>query len=395
VTPRRVGCRAPAASAILLAATVASCQRDAGPRDAGLADARPGDPAELGRPDLAVVLDRARADLAIGEQDVAADACELAAEEACVGGPGLRRLLHFSVEIPNLGARDLALGAPADDDRFTYSSCHAHYHLDGFADYRLLDAAGAEVVVGRKQAYCLLDTTRVLDEPDVAQTPRYDCDFQGIQRGWADLYHSRLPCQYLDVTGVADGAYTLEVEIDPDAMLDDGDRSNNTIALPVEIGGPDLAAPTEPCPTDLDSTASASASRECGWQLAERATCAPGATVHVGCAASCGLGSCTGAPMLRVCDAARPDGNCAFPSALGVGDGGCGSSCPVVGFIVCPPGGELAIYSAATQLGVPYTCAVETTPTAGLAAAQNQRGATNMASATANQATSPSPTASR
>ena len=45
--------------------------------------------------------------------------------------------------------------------------------------------------------------------------PQYDCVFQGLSAGWADVYSSDLDCQWLDVTGVPEGDYLLRMEEAP------------------------------------------------------------------------------------------------------------------------------------------------------------------------------------
>jgi hypothetical protein len=56
--------------------------------------------------------------------------------------------------------------------------------------------------------------------------------------GWADIYDSGLPGQWIDVTGVAPGNYTLEVTVNPDHILDEDDYTNNTVTVPVVITAP-------------------------------------------------------------------------------------------------------------------------------------------------------------
>jgi hypothetical protein len=338
---------------------------DAAASDAAASDAAAADADPDALPDLTIDLDRARADLAVREQVFADDACELDPDEACVGGPGPRRRLKLSVETPNVGDADLVLGAPSpDNDQFRFSTCHGHYHFQGYAAYRLLDEGGGELAVGRKQAFCLLDRARYLAGDGVPASPTYDCDYQGIQRGWADVYDTSLPCQFIDVTDVPDGAYRLEIRVNPDGTLAERDLENDVVTLPVELGGADLSTPTEACPADLGPAARRGRNRECGWTLEAQPSCEPGMQVHVACNATCGpgFGSCTGDPMLRVCDAARPDHNCSYPAAIKVGDDGCGTSCPIVTLVRCPPSGQLAVYAAPYIDGEPFSCAVVTRP---------------------------------
>lgn len=349
-------------AAFALALALAACgdaegAADAGPeRDATIADAA----ADAGLPNLLPDRDRTRIDLAVGRAEFAAEACELDPEEACVGGPGERTLLHFSASAQNLGDGDLVVGAPSSSNpAFQWSECHQHFHLRGFAEYRLVDADGRATVVGRKQAFCLVDSHRVVDEPEVPRQARYGCEHQGIQRGWADVYEARVPCQFLDVTDVAPGDYRLEIELSPGGELPELDRSDNQMSIPVSLGDPALATPTEPC-AEVPDAASRGEHRECGWTLAETVTCEPGERLRIGCAPACGLGACTGTPMLRVCDGARADGNCSFPGSLARGAKACGGDCPVADDLPCPASGSLAIYVAPQRVDGAASCEVAT-----------------------------------
>ncbi len=340
---------------------------DAAAPDAPLADAPPPDgplaDAAGGLPDLTLDLGRARIDLALREAEFAPDACELDPDEACIGGPGLRRLLHFSVETPNLGDGDMFLGVPdRSNPNFQFSACHMHFHFVGYAAYRLVDGEGGEVAVGRKQAFCLLDSERyATDDPSVAESPMYRCDNQGIQRGWSDVYDATLPCQYIDVTGVPDGPYTLEIELNSERRLAEKDYDNNLVSIQVDLAAPDLSSPTEPCPEGTDDRAARGTHRECGWTLADTFDCAPGQTVTFGCGSgpACGSTDCAGDPMIRVCDAERPDGNCSQPASLRSNDDAGGSLCPCASAVPCPASGRLAVYIGPSQYGQPFECAVQ------------------------------------
>jgi len=335
------------------------------PPDARSADASaPADAGPSGVPDLTLDLVKARADLSLREKFYPLDSCELDADEDCIGGAGRRRLLGFSIRTPNVGSGDLFLGHPTDDNpAFDYSECHDHYHFKGYAEYRLVGQDGNQVAVGRKQAFCLLDSDRwQTDDPTVATAPKYRCDYQGIQRGWADSYTSHLPCQFIDVTGLPGGAYTLEVELNGEHTLVELDYDNNQVSIPIDLDDPSLATPTEPCPDDLDADGSTGTPRECGWIAGPTFDCTPGEIGRVGCSSSCGLGSCTGNPMLRVCDAVREDGNCTHPTAVDPTQPGGGESndfagpCPCDLSVECPPSGQIQVFTAPFRNGDPYTC---------------------------------------
>ncbi len=342
---------------------------DAGIPDAAVVDASTVPDADPNAPDgsqiadLTLNTDRLVVDLSLEEQVFEANACELDPDENCIGAPGNRRLLRFSVETPNVGTGDLELGAPAPDNpTFQFSTCHGHYHFIGYAVYRLLDGEGNVAAPGQKQAFCLLDSRQFdTEDPTVSSGPRFHCGFQGIQRGWADVYTANLPCQYIDVTGVPDGDYTLEVVINEAQSLPELSYDNNTVQVPVTIGHADLATPTEPCPDGLDAASTRGTHRECGWELAGTFACTPGEQFRAGCNATCPapIGACTGDPMMRVCDHADPDGNCSASQNLDDADNNCGSQCPRTRALLCPDSGEVDVYVAPSRLGEAFTCDVQ------------------------------------
>jgi hypothetical protein len=355
------------AGAALLAGFLAcdssgSGPRDAAPSDGGAPDAADAAVADAGLPDLTVNLARAAIDMTVREAEFSANACELDPDEDCIAAPGTRRLLHFSVETPNLGDGDMVLGPPDPaNPYFQYSTCHEHYHFLGYAEYRLVDEKGGQVAAGRKQAFCLLDTARFLDDDSVAEGPKYGCNNQGIQRGWADVYEADLPCQFIDVTDVPDGAYTLEIELNAERTLLEKDFDNNVVSIPVELGSAELAGPTEACPAGIDDHSSKGTHRECGWSLAGTFACQAGTRVDVGCADSdaCGGAACTGDPMLRICDA--DDENCSFPSAIRASDDTT-TQCPCALAVACPESGQVSVYTGPSRVGEPYACEIQVQP---------------------------------
>jgi hypothetical protein len=93
------------------------------------------------------------------------------------------------------------------------------------------------------------------------------------------------------------------------------------------------------------------------WQPQPSLRCSPGEGVVVGCSAGCGVGSCTGDPVVRVCDGATSPEQCAANQCrLGENDDNCMGLCPATSFI-CPSSGSLTVlvrrFSGST---VEFTC---------------------------------------
>jgi hypothetical protein len=64
-------------------------------------------------------------------------------------------------------------------------------------------------------------------------------EYLGISVGWADVYARNLSGQWIDVTGLADGQYWLESEIDPFNLLDETDDTNNITRVLVDLVVPE------------------------------------------------------------------------------------------------------------------------------------------------------------
>ena len=133
-------------------------------------------------------------------------------------------------------------------------------------------------------------------------------------------------------------------------------------ALSHEIGH-DAAIDVGPIPSGLLAPCAgvmAGLSRDCGWSSSGPVACSPGRTIRVGCSAGCGLGSCTGDSMIRVCDG----GPCTFDRALASSDdGGCGSGggvCSFIDGVTCPASGQLFVLTASYGSGNAYSCNVAT-----------------------------------
>jgi hypothetical protein len=185
-------------------------------------------------PDLTVSESDLRNSLEIHTKNFRSDDCAI--EEGCVDGPGTRRLLRFDTVTPNLGPGDVFVGDPSGNSDFVFSQCHAHYHFEDYADYRLLDMDGNVVRLGHKQAFCLID---LFNPSNPNARPQFtDCGFQGISAGWADIYNRALDCQWVDITGVPEGRYKLEVSVNPARVIEEGSYSNNKASTEVFIPRP-------------------------------------------------------------------------------------------------------------------------------------------------------------
>jgi hypothetical protein len=199
---------------------------------AGCGDNLPA-PDVLGMPDLTLVASQMDGTIAITDDEFALGACEMV--EGCINDIGLRRLLRFDTVTANIGTADLDLGqvppAGVSDGIFVWSPCHMHHHVMGFASYSLSDAGGV-VATGHKQGFCIEDDEQILQE---GPSHGFNCNIQGITRGWADAYSKGLPCQWVDITDVLPGTYTLTVVIDASGILPDSNPDDNLWSTTVTL----------------------------------------------------------------------------------------------------------------------------------------------------------------
>src|SRR5262245_20415042 len=108
---------------------------------------------------------------------------------------------------------------------------HGHGHYTNYAIYQLLDANEALVAQGGKLGFCLIDSFCDVGLPRFAS-----CDFQGLSAGCSDLYDVSHGCQYIEVTGLPDGDYTLRITVDPLGDIEESDETNNAALFAVRLG---------------------------------------------------------------------------------------------------------------------------------------------------------------
>lgn len=191
-----------------------------------------------GKPDVTVDADVISRTLYVERRNFAESACEVT--EGCVGAPGNRRLLRFSVSIPNLGSGEVRIPSPQDrEDLYERDDCHGHDHLTGFASYELLGGEGSVVTVGRKQGFFLVDLQSYCGDAGPQTFDPYGA--QVISPGWADIYAGDYSCQWLDITDLSDGTYTLRIGVDKKDIIDEQDVHPNSVDVKVKIAGESVA----------------------------------------------------------------------------------------------------------------------------------------------------------
>ncbi|OWY19389.1 T9SS C-terminal target domain-containing protein [Sphingobacteriales bacterium UPWRP_1] len=179
----------------------------------------PGDPACPNGPDLIVVQSEIASSMYVDHMDNS-DACYIA--EGCMDGYGERDLLRFTTHIKNIGNQDYYIGYPPASPseanlQWEWDPCHGHWHYEGYAEYLLYDSLGQQIPIGFKNGFCVMDL-----ECSGGGVAKFNCGNQGITAGCGDIYSSGLACQWIDITTMPAGTYTLVVRVNwdqtPDAL---------------------------------------------------------------------------------------------------------------------------------------------------------------------------------
>jgi hypothetical protein len=171
---------------------------------------QPGDPRCPDAPDLKVDRDALLARIKL---DSISNVDQCLVKENCLKGYGKRYVLKFDTKIDNVGEKDFYVGVPPEDttvvnDTWKWDLCHKHWHYEGYAEYILVNSNNQKILAGNKTGFCLEDT-----ECRLGGIAKYSCENQGISSKCSDVYTNDLPCQWIDLTELPAGNYTLVVRV--------------------------------------------------------------------------------------------------------------------------------------------------------------------------------------
>lgn len=173
-------------------------------------------------------------------------------EDFRVETAGNQRLLRFSATMVNVGAghfelrgsrgntsepmsmRQVIYQTAAHDSpisREIATSAVAHYSGDGHDHWHVQDMTRYDlwghggIARGAKVGFCFLDTDPYdVSLPGASSSPFYHgcsndpnalSNMMGISIGWGDLYHWSFAHQWIDITGLPSGTYTVRARVDP------------------------------------------------------------------------------------------------------------------------------------------------------------------------------------
>ena len=123
---------------------------------------------------------------------------------------------------------------------------HDHYHVKRMASYHLWSTRGT--LRDTKIGFCFFDTTaRYLSLPRAPKSRHYvesGCGSRrststrtGISVGWGDTYPWNLAYQWIDITGLPSGTYTLRYAVDLWRLFSESRETNNCSYVRLSISG--------------------------------------------------------------------------------------------------------------------------------------------------------------
>lgn len=138
---------------------------------------------------------------------------------------------------------------------YVFHPSHAHFHYVDFAVAALWrsDSTGrrlesAPIRSGRKAGFCLADVYAYRGDTEPKYVPPYACypnrvdgggvsQVNGVSVDWVDVYDLATPGQYIEISGVPDGYYLLQITVDPDRRLHEQRTTDNVVWQRIRLCG--------------------------------------------------------------------------------------------------------------------------------------------------------------
>jgi hypothetical protein len=134
---------------------------------------------------------------------------------------------------------------PTDYRMYWSGDGHHHWHVRDLEGYVLQNTAATLKRTGAKHGFCFFDNYRyALGLPDAPQSPVYSaCGTgpsdsavtMGLSIGWGDLYNWNLPDQYIDITGLPAGEYSITATADVQRYFVESNETNNSTTAVIRI----------------------------------------------------------------------------------------------------------------------------------------------------------------
>lgn len=134
---------------------------------------------------------------------------------------------------------------PTDYRMYWSGDGHAHWHVRDLEGYTLQNTNASIKRTGAKHGFCFFDNyvydLGLADAPASRVYTR--CGFgsadasvtMGLSIGWGDLYNASLPDQYIDISGLPAGEYTITATADVQQLFRESNEANNSTTAVIRI----------------------------------------------------------------------------------------------------------------------------------------------------------------
>jgi hypothetical protein len=154
--------------------------------------------------------------------------------DGCFTGTGQRRVMRFDSVIANVGTGVLNITDNSAHPDIWLIGGFGDRRFKGWTRFELLTDLGVAIATGGKSSFCMVNLIEVT--PDSPVTLGANC--VGLDVGWADVYNSGLACQFIDITGVPAGDYTLRITTNFRHEVPELNYENNSADVAVSIPPP-------------------------------------------------------------------------------------------------------------------------------------------------------------
>jgi len=178
-----------------------------------------------------------------------------------------RRVLRFNVGLLNIGTGALEIRGTRNNRNqpmmgfqrvFLTGGSHQDFglgevdwvpseqewHVMYLATYDLLDAGGNRATDTQKFSHCISDDSRKQSVPGAPSHRIYTAcpgharatSFKvGLSLGFADVYDAGTRNQWLDITNVSPGNYTVRIHVNPDGAIRESNPNNNVLTRSITL----------------------------------------------------------------------------------------------------------------------------------------------------------------
>jgi hypothetical protein len=129
---------------------------------------------------------------------------------------------------------------PTDAKMYFSGDGHSHWHVRDLEQYVLEGQNGATRIYGEKHGFCFWDNVHY--DPTLSGSPTSavytgstSCVLMGLSIGWGDRYPATIVDQYINITSLPAGEYTVTATADWADWFDESVETNNSTTARIRL----------------------------------------------------------------------------------------------------------------------------------------------------------------